>query len=146
MHPAITIRPAQPDDWTLIAEHLQRSHLPLGGARDHLDGFLLAWKGHNLVASAALERFGDVALLRSVAVAETERGQGLGSDLVEHTLNQARQEGLCSLVLLTETAKDFFARFGFRPIARADAPASVYGSIEFQSACPASAAVMQLDF
>jgi len=45
--------------------------------------------------------------------------------------------------LLTTTAADFFPKFGFEPIARADVPASVQSSIEFTSACPATATVMR---
>ena len=39
--------------------------------------------------------------------------------------------------------REFFPKFGFEQIARADVPASVQASVEFQSACPASAVVMR---
>jgi amino-acid N-acetyltransferase len=45
--------------------------------------------------------------------------------------------------LLTTTAERFFPRFGFEEIARDEVPASVQASVEFQSACPASAIVMR---
>jgi amino-acid N-acetyltransferase len=80
-----------------------------------------------------------------VAVAENQRGQQLGSALVERTLMAARRNGLAHLVLLTETAEAFFARFGFCRIVRADAPVAVLSSVEFQSVCPQSAVAMLLD-
>ena len=40
--------------------------------------FFLAFREDLLVGTSGLERYGDTALLRSVAVASTERGQGLG--------------------------------------------------------------------
>ena len=37
----------------------------------------------------------------------------------------------------------FFPKFGFEQITRDQVPQSVQGSVEFQSACPASAIVMR---
>lgn len=108
----------------------------------------MCWPGEGgrLAGCAALERYDGVALLRSVAVAEAERGHGLGQALVRQLLGQARQEGLSQIVLLTETAGDFFPRFGFRAINRSEAPGPVLASAEFQTnCCPLSATVMQLD-
>jgi len=139
-------RTAQPDDWPTIAGLLQNAGLPLDGAQAHLSGFTLAVRAGQLAGCAALERYGSTALLRSVAVAEAERGRGLGQALVRNLLEQARQEGLRQIVLLTETAGDFFPRFGFRAINRADVPAPLLASAEFQTnCCPLSATVMQLD-
>jgi amino-acid N-acetyltransferase len=44
---------------------------------------------------------------------------------------------------LTTTAERFFPKFGFEPIDREQVPPSVRESVEFQSACPASAIVMR---
>jgi N-acetylglutamate synthase-like GNAT family acetyltransferase len=45
-------------------------------------------------------------------------------------------------VLLTQTARDFFAHLGYRVIDRSEAPEEVQGSEEFRSLCPASATCM----
>jgi amino-acid N-acetyltransferase len=45
--------------------------------------------------------------------------------------------------LLTTTAERFFPKFGFEQIARDEVPASVKASVEFRSACCASAIVMR---
>lgn len=137
-------RPATQSDWPAVSQLLASSQLPLDGAHDHLDTFELAFKDDGLVGVAGLEIYGKVALLRSIAVLEAERGHGLGQQLTEHAIKQAQTLGLHQLVLLTETAQAFFPRFGFQPIARADAPQSVQASVEFQGACPDSATVMQL--
>ena len=63
----------------------------------------------------------------------------LGKDLV-----LARERGVSAIFLLTTTAEDFFPRFGFERVSRAAVPESVRASVEFQSACPASAVVMAL--
>jgi amino-acid N-acetyltransferase len=141
----IIFRTAQPSDWSKLSALLTQAKLPLAGAQEHLSGFLLAFRGDELIGSVCVERYGQDGLLRSVAVAESQRGQQLGSALVERTLVDAKQQGLAHLVLLTETAEAFFARFGFRRIARADAPVAVQSSVEFQSVCPQSAVAMLLD-
>ncbi len=47
------------------------------------------------------------------------------------------------MFLLTETAAHFFPRFGFRAISRGEVPESVRASLEFTTACPKSALVME---
>jgi amino-acid N-acetyltransferase len=137
-----TFRYATPGDWAQVAALLTSANLPLDGAEAHLDGFLLAFCGGRLAGVAGLERYGSSGLLRSVAV--TERGTGLGQELVRRLIDRATAEGLTSIVLLTTTAADYFPRFGFGKIARQDVPLAVQESVEFKSACPASATVMEL--
>lgn len=141
----ILFRRAEPADWIAVAELLQAAELPLDGAESHLNGFLLAHSDSgDLVGSAAIERYGDAGLLRSVAVSKENRGTGLGQDLVLRCLVQAYADGIRTIVLLTTTAERFFPRFGFRRVDRSAVPPAVTASAEFQGACPASAAVMML--
>ncbi len=139
-----SIRPARPEDWPAIAGLLRRYDLPLDGARQHLASFAVAEAADGvIVGAAAVERYGVAGLLRSVVVADRQRG--LGSELVRWCIDEARAAGITTLVLLTTSAPDFFPRFGFRRVARADVPPAVHASAEFQGACPATAVVMQLD-
>jgi amino-acid N-acetyltransferase len=124
---------------------LSAADLPLAGAEAHLSDFLLAFRDDVLIGSAGLERYGDTAFLRSVAVAAPERGHGVGQALVRQALAYTASLGVCQVVLLTTTAADFFLRFGFRPISRAEFPRSAQMSVEFQEACPASATAMSLE-
>src|SRR5215469_5099746 len=126
------VQQATPRDWSRVAALLVAADLPLAGAEDHLSDFLLAYRDGALLGTVALERYGEAALLRSVAVAPAARGQGLGQVLVRRALEQARRAGLKQVVLLTTTAADFFPRFGFRPISRAEVPLAAQASIEFQ--------------
>ena len=73
------------------------------------------------------------------------RGLGLGIQLTETALALARQRGVKTLYLLTETAADFFLRFGFKKITRAEVESAVKGSAEFTGACPDTAVVLRLD-
>jgi amino-acid N-acetyltransferase len=138
-----TFRSAQERDWDAIAGLLQSASLPLDGAQEHLTNFVLAYDGEQLAGVAGMECYGDVGLLRSVAVANPR--QGLGQRLVQRVLQRAAQQGMQQIVLLTTTAADYFPRFGFQVISRADAPTAAYQSVEFQGACPDSSTVMLLD-
>lgn len=142
---ALTFRTATPADWAAISTLLTEAALPLAGADAHLDQFLLAWRGGELLASAGLEVYGTTALLRSVAVAQGERGTGLGQEVVRQLLDRAYASGLKRIVLLTTTADRFFPRFGFVRVTRAELPNEVLASAEFRGVCPSSAAVMRLD-
>jgi N-acetylglutamate synthase-like GNAT family acetyltransferase len=138
------LRRATAADWDAIAALLSTSSLPIDGARDHLEAFTVATRGGVVVGCAGVERYGDVGLLRSVAVAPAERGAGTGARLVERCIADAAAAGCSTLVLLTTTAEHYFPRFGFERIAREAAPEAVRASVEFRDACPASATMMRL--
>lgn len=141
----VTFRCAQPPDWPALATLLAAANLPLDGAQDHLADFVLAVRDAELIGTAALEKYGDYGLLRSVAVIASEHGRGLGAALTQQLIDRARRDHLRGVVLLTTTAPDYFPRFGFARIDRADVPLPVQSSLEFQSACPQSAVVMLLN-
>ena len=141
---SLTFQIARQPDWTQIADLLRDNDLPLDGAEMHIGGFLLAYNEQTLVGCAALERYGDSALLRSVATDKRFRGEGIGQALVRHLVETAHSEGIRTIVLLTTTAEKFFPRFGFSVIRREEAPEAVRVSAEFQGACPDSAITMRL--
>jgi amino-acid N-acetyltransferase len=126
-----------------IVALLERLHLPLAGVDARLPTMLVAREGGQIVGTAALELYADGALLRSVAVEPHRQGERLGHRLTEAALQRAITHGANSVFLLTTTAERFFPRFGFEQIAREQVPPSVRASVEFQSACPASAIVMR---
>ena len=127
-----------------VRQLLRGHHLPLDGVDDHLQTMIVARDGSEIVGTAALELYGDGALLRSVAVDARQQGQRLGHQLTEAALQLAQARGAREVFLLTTTAERFFPRFGFERITREDVPASVQASVEFRSACPASAIVMRM--
>ncbi|WP_276372362.1 arsenic resistance N-acetyltransferase ArsN2 [Chryseolinea sp. H1M3-3] len=96
----------------------------------------------NMVGSGGLEMYGDVALLRSVAVRQAERSKNLGSKIVNKLLQHAKESGIKSVFLLTETAHDFFLKKGFTDLSRDEVPIALKTSSEFSFVCPASAKCM----
>ena len=142
---AYEIGPAAEGDWPTIADLLTRSKLPLDGLPPHRGTTLVARERGRIIGCAALELHRDGALLRSVAVDPTFRGTGVGTGLTAAALELARRGRARRVYLLTETAGEFFPRFGFVPVARVDVPESVKQSVEFTTACPESATVMVLE-
>ncbi len=141
----IIVTPAQPEDELDVAELLSATGLPLAGVHEHFADFVVARRAGRFVGVAGLEVHADQGLLRSLAVAADLRGTGLGRRLVKTILAAAQQRRLRSLSLLTETAADYFPRFGFQPVARAEIAESFGDSAEFRGACPESAVALRLD-
>jgi len=137
------VEPARPADLDAILALLRDSALPVDGLSGHLATTLVYRDGDRIVGSAALEVYRDGALLRSVAVAPGLQRSGLGRTLTEAAIDLARERGVPALFLLTTTADGYFPRFGFERIERTQVPATVRESVEFTSACPASAVVMR---
>jgi amino-acid N-acetyltransferase len=145
MDARVEIERATADDGPSILRLLSDSGLPLDGLLDHLDTAFVARaeaRGR-LVGCAALEIYPDGALLRSVAVDRTARGRGIARALTDAAVALARSLDVPALYLLTTTAEHYFPKLGFITITRDQVPAGVQQSVEFRSACPASAIVMK---
>ena len=124
---------------------LRQSGLPTAGVEMLGESLLVARSEDRSVGSAGLEVYEQAALLRSVAVDPTQRGAGLGRRLTDAALALAAERGIARVYLLTDTAGEFFPKFGFRTVARDDVDPAVKESQEFSSLCPDSAQVMMLD-
>jgi amino-acid N-acetyltransferase len=98
-----------------------------------------------LIGVAGVEHHDEDGLFRSAAVAERFAGRGIGGTLTRNRLAWARHAGLRALYLLTETAAEYWPRFGFVRIARDAAPEAILRSSEWAGGCPASAVAMRLD-
>jgi amino-acid N-acetyltransferase len=139
----MVIQAADERDLPAVRRLLAAQGLPLDGIDEHVATMVVARQGSEIVGAAAVELYLDGALLRSVVVDPGVQGQGLGRRLSESALSIAKDRGTHTAFLLTTTAERFFPKLGFEQIVRDDVPASVQTSVEFQSACPASAVVMR---
>ena len=133
-------RPSLADAKALLAA----CNLPDGDlTAAHCEHFFYWGPANAPTGLVGLELFGDVALLRSLAVRADVRSSGMGTALVRHAESYGLSQGVRTLYLLTTTAEGYFPKFGFERIQRSDVPSSVQSSVEFTSACPASAVVMR---
>jgi N-acetylglutamate synthase-like GNAT family acetyltransferase len=138
---APTFRRATAGDLAEVETLVRAEGLPFEGMRENLPETWVAEAEGGIQACAAVEFHGGSALLRSVAVARDRRRQGLGRQIVEVTLNAAADRAERAY-LLTEGATAFFARLGFRRVARDRVPTKIRGSAEFALLCPITAQAM----
>jgi len=134
----------KPGDLTQLENLLHDNHLPQQDCADQLRHFFGLFDEKQLIAAGGLEPAGDYALLRSIVVEQGHRSQGLGSDIVEFLLRQARAQGHDAVYLLTETAESYFENFGFIAITRQQIPGPIRNTRQFASLCPDSACCMVL--
>jgi amino-acid N-acetyltransferase len=139
----VNIARAVAEDGPSILQLLREAALPIDGLLDHLETAFVARVDGRIVGCVALEPYEDGALLRSVAVVPAVQGQAIGRRLVDAAIGLAESLGAPAVYLLTTSAGNYFPKLGFVPITRAHVPASVQESVEFRSACPASAEVMR---
>ncbi|MEW6227838.1 MAG: arsenic resistance N-acetyltransferase ArsN2 [Bacillota bacterium] len=140
---AVEIHRAQPADLNLTLRLLQAAGLPTAGVSEHLADFLVARTTNGrIVGIAGLERYPSSALLRSLAVLPSWRGQGIGRRLVASQL--ARLATGTPVCLLTTTAEAYFRTLGFEVVSRDEVCPEVRESSEFRGACPQSAVAMRL--
>jgi amino-acid N-acetyltransferase len=138
-------RASGPSDRSAVLALLESAGLPTAGLDRAADSLLVARSDNRVIGSVALEEYPSGVLLRSVAVDVGWRGKGLGQRLTAAALSLAAARGHRAAFLLTTSAAGFFPRFGFAVITRDQVPSDVAGSIEFSSACPATAIVMSAD-
>ncbi|HTT68530.1 MAG TPA: arsenic resistance N-acetyltransferase ArsN2, partial [Gemmatimonadales bacterium] len=138
-----TVTPALPADLPAVVELLEAARLPHDDVTTPmLAHYLLAKRGAALLGVIGLEPFGGVGLLRSLAVASSRRGRGLGIELTRALEAHARGMGVVQLYLLTTTAERFFGKLGYRSIPRGDAPDAIHGTLEYRELCASTSVCM----
>lgn len=135
----IAVRHAQAADAPAIRALLTSAGLSVDAVDADVD-HLVALDGKAIIGVAALERYGPVGLLRSVAVAAEWRRQRVASTLVE-AVGQTCGD-VSALYLFTETAEAFFASCGFSKVQRAALPPTIAQSTQALHMCPVSAIAM----
>jgi amino-acid N-acetyltransferase len=108
------IERAEAKDLDAVLSLLAEAQLPVEGVAEHFGQFFIARDGGRVAGCVGQERYGNVSLLRSLAISPDSRKGGLGRALTKRLLDEARSSGVSDVVLLTTTATGFFARhFGF---------------------------------
>ena len=95
---------------------------------ESLRDFFVVEEDGRILGAAALNIVWDyLAEIRSVAVSEDAGGKGVGTLVVQACIEEARELGLKRLFCLTYKP-DFFARFGFHVVDKAELPHKVWGA------------------
>lgn len=97
---------------------------------DHLrDHFVIEEKGsqNSIIGVSALGIcWEDLAEIRSLAIAQDEQGKGLGSQMVETCLQEARSLGLKKVFTLSYVP-GFFSKLGFKEVEKSVLPHKIWG-------------------
>ncbi|AXF22762.1 GNAT family N-acetyltransferase [Burkholderia pyrrocinia] len=138
------IRRAHSADYSIIRTLLESEDLPNEDVT--IEGiphfYVASLVDGSLMGCVAIEQYGTDALLRSLAVADGARRNGLGRTLVAAAEQAAIAHGVRRLFLLTTTAANYFASIGYHKFERAVAPSRIQSTSQFASLCPASATCM----
>jgi amino-acid N-acetyltransferase len=142
-----SISKAKAEDKSAIEQLLESCQLPYSDLTDdHLEHFFVIKQRAEILGVVGLEIYDENGLLRSLAVAKENRGEGLGKILVRHLEDYASRIGIKDLCLLTTTADGFFADQGYDEIDRDEIPKNVKESEEFSTLCPTTAVAMKKSF
>jgi glycerol-1-phosphatase len=148
--PPASFRTAGPADVQSLVQLLVAAGLSADGVDGRLDETIVSDEPGpdgtpRLTATACLQEVEGFAILRSVAVRDDLRANGLGMLATAAAVGRARELGATHISLFTETATAFFARLGFRAVERDALPEPVARSRHAAEECAASATAMVLE-
>jgi ribosomal protein S18 acetylase RimI-like enzyme len=88
------------------------------------EGVFVAEEGGEVLGyvTTRLDRFTGIGRIPNLAVDERARGQGLGTQLIDHAIAYMRQQGMAMAkiepLVQNERGQALYPRFGFREVAR----------------------------
>ena len=99
---------------------------PLSELYENIRDYFVVRRGEQVIACASLHvSWSDLAEIKSVAVAEDNQEQGVGAQLVEACLKEARGLGISDVFCLTYKPS-FFEKFGFYQLDKMELPRKVW--------------------
>ncbi len=99
---------------------------PLSELYENIRDYFVVRQGERVIGCIALHvSWSDLAEIKSLAVAEDSQNQGLGTQLVEVCLNEAREIGIPTIFCLTYKPA-FFEKFGFCQRDKMELPRKVW--------------------
>ena len=94
---------------------------------ENIRDYLVVRQGERVIACVALHvSWSDLAEIKSLAVADDSQRQGIGDQLVEACLREAKGLGIPTIFCLTYKPA-FFERCGFSQVDKAELPRKVWG-------------------
>lgn len=138
MRTEYTLRCADINDARFIKELLQTCELPTVCIEKQLSDFIVAEEKGNILGILGAIYDGNKALLRSFAVCEEKRKNGIGDALVQAMFAVMKAKEVIEVFLLTETAAVYFTKLGFLEINRDDIPQILLTESGLDQACPCS--------
>lgn len=142
--PEIIVEQANRSHILLIKDILKELELPFTDIDNFIDNFLIAKADNEIVGNIGIEVYNSLAVLRSLGVKKKYQGLGIGHQLFISLKKSAYRLNISEIYLLTETAENFFAKYGFIRHHRNKVPQIIKQTNEFKTLCPATAVCMIL--
>ena len=128
------VRKAKPSDaeaiYSLVSSYAQKGLLlprSVGSIYEHIRDFWVYEEEDDILGCCALQIvWEDLAEIRSLAVREDRKGEGIGRKLVEACIEEARELGIRKIFSLTY-ATDFFKSLCFSVVDKNILPHKVWG-------------------
>lgn len=99
---------------------------PLSEIYENIRDYFVIRQGEQVIACAALHvNWADLAEIKSVAVAEESQQQGIGAQLIEACLKEARELGISMVYCLTYQPA-FFEKLNFFQVDKMELPRKVW--------------------
>jgi amino-acid N-acetyltransferase len=99
---------------------------PLSEIYENIRDYFVVRQDERVLACAALHiAWSDLAEIKSVAVAEDSQQQGIGAQLVEVCLKEAKELGIATVFCLTYQPA-FFEKFGLSQVDKMELPRKVW--------------------
>jgi len=99
---------------------------PLSELYENIRDYFVVRQGERVIACASLHvSWLDLAEIKSMAVVEDNQEQGIGTQLVEACLKEARELGIPTVFCLTYKPA-FFEKFGFYQLDKMELPRKVW--------------------
>ena len=120
----------------------------LNNIYENVRDFAVYVEGETIIGCCALHiTWGDLAEIRSLVVKEVSQKKGIGTELVEFCLEEAKQFSIAKVFLLTEHI-EYFEKFGFKIVDKATLPHKIWSDcvecIKFPD-CDESAMIKTID-
>jgi len=94
---------------------------------ENIRDYFVVRQSEQVIACAALHvSWSDLAEIKSLAVTEDYQKQGIGTQIVEACFKETRELGIPTIFCLTYKP-DFFEKFGFSQVDKAELPRKVWG-------------------
>jgi amino-acid N-acetyltransferase len=136
------IRGATSVDTERINALLTHVNLPLPEPHEEVCFLIAEDAAGGVQGCVGWQIFENCALIRSLAVHWSQRGEGIAQSLVVEAIAQMKDQDLTDCYLLTLDAQGFAEKFGFRQISREQLPEPVQASHQVSSVCCSSAKTM----
>ena len=94
---------------------------------ENIRDYFVVRQGERVIACVALHvSWSDLAEIKSLVVAEDSQRKGIGDQLIEACLREAKELGISTVFCLTYEVA-FFEKFGFSQVDKAELPHKVWG-------------------